>query len=559
MSLEEKVKFVIEKAGISRKELQHLIEKKKKEMGGLISDEGALHLAARDLGVDLSEIDEYKPVRIYVKDLRPEMKSVTITGRVKRVHPVRSFERRGVQGKVASMIISDPTGDIRVVLWMDHAVLVEKGELKEGMVVRIVKGYVREGLRGELEVHLGRGGSLELEPEDVDEKEYPATEKRLIKLGDLMPEMQDIDVEAIVQKIYPTTIFSREAREGKRKSVILSDETGSVRVVFWDEKVELVEDVREGDMLRIEGGYTKLGLQGDVELHAGKLARVTLMPSKGPDKKRTVRLGALEPGMPAVDVEGKVVETFSSKEFTRGDGTIGTVASLIIMDETGSIRVVAWGEQAENIADAEIGDTLRIKGGYTKTGPGGEVEVHVGRFSKVELVSPEEQPDQTASESTPPRKFLSQLEDGDFAEIRGTIRRLMRKKAVYEVCPTCSKRLNDKGLCVMCGKVEPKLSLMVNALVDDGTAVAKAVFTGKEAENFLSMTAREAYEVVMKEGDEAAPLKMKAYAMEGKELILTVKAAFNAITGKITLRVHSFKEANPKDEAEKLLSSFESL
>ncbi len=558
MSLEEKVDLVIEKTGVSRKELQHLIEKKKREMGGLISDEGALHLVARDLGINLSEIDDYKPVRVYVKDLRPEMRSVTMTGRVNRIYPVREFEKRGVKSKVASMIVSDLTGDVRVVMWGNHADLVEEGKIREGMIIRIVKGYIREGLRGELEVHLGKGGSLEIEPDDVDDKEYPVIERKLVKLSDLMPEMQDVDVEAVVQKIYPTTVFSREFGEGKRKSVILSDETGSVRAVFWDESAELLENAKEGDKLRIEGGYTKLGLQGDVELHAGKLVRITINPSKE-HEKRIAKLNALEPGMPAVNVEGKVTVSSNVKEFTRSDGTTGVVASLYIMDETRSVRVVAWDEQAENIIDAEPGDILRIKGGYTRAGMNGEVEVHVGRFSKVELISLEEEIGQAISRGTPPRKFLFQLEDDDFVEVRGTLRRLLRKKAVYEVCPTCGRRLEDNGFCVMCGEVEPILLLTVNALIDDGTAVAKALFRGKEAEKLLNITAREAYEVAKREGDEAAPLKMKAYDLEGKELVLTAKADFNPVAGKITLKVYSFKEANPKDEAEKLLSSTESL
>ncbi|MEM3664805.1 MAG: OB-fold nucleic acid binding domain-containing protein [Candidatus Jordarchaeales archaeon] len=559
MSLEEKVDLVVKRTGVSRKELQQLIEKKKKEMGGLISDEGALHLVARDLGVAFSEIDEYKPVKVYVKDLRPEMRSVTITGRVNRIYPVREFEKRGVKGKIASMIVSDLTGDIRVVLWGDHVDLVEKEKIREGMIIRVIKGYIKEGLKGELEVHVGKGGSLEIEPEGIDDKEYPVIEKRLVKLGDLVPEMQDVDVEATIQKIYPTTIFSRESGEGKRKSVILSDETGNVRAILWNESAELVEEAKEGDVLRIEGGYTKLGFQGDVELHVGKLARITLKPTKEQDKKRTVKLNALELGMSAVDVEGRVVEISNVKEFARSDGTTGTLASLVIMDETGSVRVVVWDEQVENVIDAEPGDILRIKGGYTKTGMKGEVEVHVGRFSKIELISPEEQILQVTPKSTPPRKFLFQLENDEFVEVRGTIRRLLRKKVVYETCPTCSRRLNGNGLCVMCGKVEPVLSLTVNALIDDGTAVAKALFTGREAEKLLNMRAKEAFEIAKKEGDEAAPLKMRAYDIEGRELILMAKSVLNPSTGKITLKVYSFKEANPKDEAEKLLSSIESV
>ncbi len=556
LSLEEKVAFIIEKTGISRKELQNLIESKKREMGGLISDEGALHLVARDLGVNLSEIEEYKPIKIYVKDLRPEMRSVTLVGRVNRIYPVREFDRRGVQGKVASAILSDLTGNIRVVLWGDHAKLVESGNLKEGMIVRIVKGYVKESLKGDLEVHVGQGGRVEIEPEGVDENEYPVTERRMFKIDELMPEMRDIDLEAVVQRVYPTTMFSRETGEGKRKSLIITDETGSIRAVFWDENAELIESVKEGDVLLIEGGYTKLGLQGDVELHVGKLARITIKPSKIAEK--ITKLSDLEPGMPMVNIEGKVVVSHGVREFTRNDGTIGVMASLTIMDGTGSVRVVAWGDQAENVADAEVGDILKVRGGYTRIGMNGEVEVHMGRFSKA-IVIPMEEQLEPLQKGVPTRKFLFQLKDGDFADVRGTLRRLLRKKAILELCPICRKLITNGNHCPKCEKVEAKPALFVSALIDDGTAVVKAVFIGKEAEKLLGINVREAYEIVKREDDESAPLKLKAYNLEGKELSITGKITLNPVTGKLTLMVYSFKEANPKDEAEKLISQIESL
>ncbi len=559
--MEEKISFIAERSGLTRSDIQHLIEDKKREMDGLISDEGAAHLVAKDLGVDLSEVDEYKPVKLRIKDLKMDMRSVTITGRVSRVYPVREFERRGVRGKIASILLNDATGSVRVVLWGEHAELVENGSIGEGDIIRVVRGYIREGLKGEVEVHVGRGGGVELRPEGVDEEEYPIVERRTVKLSELTPEMRDVDVEVVVQRVYPATVFAREGGgEGRRKAMIIADDTGSVRAVFWDENALLVEDVKEGDRLKIENAYTKIGLQGDVELHVGKLAQVTVEHTAA-TVGRKVNIAVLEPDMAAVDVEGEVVEDASVKEFTRSDGTTGNMASLVIKDETGTVRVVAWGEQADMVADAEVGDTLKVRRGYTRIGLSGDVEVHVGRFSNVEVASTEDFSEEEEVKGGLTRKFLFQLEDGEEAEVRVTIRRLLRKKTVYEVCPFCGKVAvrDERWVCPGCGRIEPTLKLLVNAVVDDGTDTAEAVFTGVQAEKLLKVTPREAYMTVEKTGSVDAPIRDKAGEVEGKEVVLAVKHVVNPVTGRRRLKVISFREADPKEEAEHLLSQLEAM
>ncbi|MBU4208425.1 MAG: hypothetical protein KKD12_01890, partial [Proteobacteria bacterium] len=61
------------------------------------------------------------------------------------------FNSKGRAGKVASFVIGDETGTIRIVMWGEQAENIAK--LKENMIVKVLSGYVRENQNGK-EVHL---------------------------------------------------------------------------------------------------------------------------------------------------------------------------------------------------------------------------------------------------------------------------------------------------------------------------------------------------------------------------------------------------------------------
>jgi len=64
---------------------------------------------------------------------------------------------------------------------------------------------------------------------------------------------------------------------------------------------------------------------------------------------------------------------------------------------------------------------------------------------------------------------------------------------------------------------------------------------------------------VEKTGSVDAPIRDKAREVEGKEVVLAVKHAVNPVTGRRRLKVISFREADPKEEAEHLLSQLEAM
>jgi len=119
MKTEVYINKIIEDTGLTRKEIQNLVEDKKNELKGLISDEGALFIIAKELGVDIKgeNKDLLKEIEIFISDITQNMKNITLYGRIKEIYNVNSFERNdGTKGYVGSFLLNDNTGDTRIVL-----------------------------------------------------------------------------------------------------------------------------------------------------------------------------------------------------------------------------------------------------------------------------------------------------------------------------------------------------------------------------------------------------------------------------------------------------------
>ena len=105
----------------------------------------------------------------------------------------------------------------------------------------------------------------------------------------------------------------------------------------------------------------------------------------------TILVSDVNDGMANIVLLGKVIQKFNINEFTRNDGSIGTVGSFMLQDESGAIKVVVWDEQVKIIQSEyfQEGVLLRIIEGYSKMGRDKELEIHLGRRGKI-MVSPED-------------------------------------------------------------------------------------------------------------------------------------------------------------------------
>ncbi len=155
---------IVEQKGVSKEEVEGKIKEKLNQLSDLISKEGAAHIVANEYNVKL--YDAASRV-VKVKDLNPMLRGFEIFAKVLKIYEIREFNTGMRKGRVANVFVGDETGNCRVTLWDEKQIKeLEEGKLKEGDILKIVNGYVREN-RGYNELQLGSQGSWTINPEGV--------------------------------------------------------------------------------------------------------------------------------------------------------------------------------------------------------------------------------------------------------------------------------------------------------------------------------------------------------------------------------------------------------
>ena len=84
--------------------------------------------------------------------------------------------------------------------------------------------------------------------------------------------------------------------------------------------------------------------------------------------------------MKKVEVEGNVVEKSDSREvMSRYKDEVYRVATAVISDGTGTIKLTLWGDQIEKV---NVNNTVKIENGYISSFRG-EMQLNVGRYGKL--------------------------------------------------------------------------------------------------------------------------------------------------------------------------------
>ncbi|MEM2141636.1 MAG: OB-fold nucleic acid binding domain-containing protein [Candidatus Thorarchaeota archaeon] len=497
LTLEEMIEIVLRNTEYDRKQILDLIRKKRQHIGmDLINDESAAMIVARELGVDLQQP---RSSRMRISDLNENMRNVVLTAMIVRIDPVRTFSKSSGEGKVASIVVADESGQIRVALWDDKTKVVEEGEISVGDVIQIRGASARRGLRDALELSLGRTGEMRvMDGEEADVfKSVVNVKQETVKIGSLQVPASDITLVFKVVQTQGLKTFtrSRDGTKGTIMSIRGADETGSARIVFWDAHAEKMKDVNVGEVVRLTGAYTKQGLNGEIEVHAGRSSviernldyKIDVDQASFETQTRSVGLtpiSRLETSMTDVDIEAKVISVMEERRFEK-EGRSGRLRNVVVADNSGAVRVTFWNEKAELASQLREGDLVRIRHCYVKEGIRGEPELHVGRqgelernpedivITDVEISSLEEH-----LQPRPKRVRMCDIDDSfekKYIEVEGIVVAVQESDIFYLACdhPGCRKKVDESEegyACSAHGKVhKPVPILLYKITLDDGS------------------------------------------------------------------------------------------
>jgi len=284
MDLEQIVqRILVVRRDLTRAEVLKRIYEKKRSAEGYFLDEAAARIVAFELGVETPMQEaEASWTELPIEKLVSGLNDVTVSGRVIAVLPVQTFSRPDLtEGKVARLLIADKTGALKAVLWDDKVSIIENEKIAPGQIIRVLHGYMREGLDGKLELHVGTRGEIQLSPPDLIESEYPPIASFLEKISAITNKLRKTSVLGTIQRVYPVSEFTRKnGTHGKVRRLQLQDDTGQITVVFWNQKVDDLGEVETGESLRIMNARVKKLAGGVVELHVEKSTQIARTTEK---------------------------------------------------------------------------------------------------------------------------------------------------------------------------------------------------------------------------------------------------------------------------------------
>lgn len=140
----------------------------------------------------------------------------------------------------------------------------------------------------------------------------------------------------VIDKTEPKEFDRADGEKGWVATLLLGDETGTTRVVLWDEKAGAALEIVPGDVLEIIGRHPGKSTK---EIYALALRKASCeinctLPVKGmgPDNLSS------EP----VELDALILGTEKPRTFSRRDGTTGEMVEAVIGDAEGTARVVIW-------------------------------------------------------------------------------------------------------------------------------------------------------------------------------------------------------------------------
>jgi ssDNA-binding replication factor A large subunit len=336
---------------LSREELMRRIAEKKETVGaGYLTDQGALFLVAGELGVTLQRPTASSDMAI--KDLYIGANDVTVVARILAVYPTSTYKKKdGGEGKYRRLVLFDGKSTVRLTVWEEGIGQVEKPGMGVDVPVRVVSGYVKQGLDGKPNLNLGKRGGLEVVPEAQVSAKLAKLAAVAEKLTGVSQERAFAALECVVATEPRYSEFVRsDGSPGSLFQFGVSGEGGrqDTRVVIWSPAAR--PELKPGQKVVITNVRSRRSTNGDFEIHGDTGSAIIPGGRKEP---LLLRVAAASKGPAGVTLLA-----------------IDRSRKLRVVELTGDQAAVAKGDVVKVSPDAEQGGRLvcRSKGAVEVVG-----------------------------------------------------------------------------------------------------------------------------------------------------------------------------------------------
>ena len=226
---------------------------------------------------------------------------------------------------------------------------------------------------------------------DVDKPKKDASMK---KIEDVTEAKTPISLNCKVIRKYDRVNFSSEkGTEGSVQSTLVGDDTGVIRVVFWNDKTDLLDNIQEQDILSIKNAYTRENTNSErIEIHYTQYSEIEVNP-EGVDiqLKEYVptdiefsekKINDLEEGERNIKLKGLITDfdipryylacPHTFKKVFQDDGKYLSpvhgevepikvpIVNVVIDDGSSSIVVVGFRDRAEELVGSKTNEIISL-------------------------------------------------------------------------------------------------------------------------------------------------------------------------------------------------------
>ena len=210
-----------------------------------------------------------------------------------------------------------------------------------------------------------------------------------VKINKIVSGVKSVEtVGKITRKFDINNFTTKDGREGKVGSLTLGDDTGRIRVTFWNDMADKLNAFKEGDILKIVDAYARVN-NNRVELHMSDRSKFFLNPENVTIEKvkeftsNKKKIDQLNENEENIEILGTIVQVFEPRFFEicpecnrrarqRDDKFECTEHGIVIPkfsfvmnahidDGTGNIRAVFFKNQAKVLLGKDDDEMLLYK------------------------------------------------------------------------------------------------------------------------------------------------------------------------------------------------------
>jgi len=208
-------------------------------------------------------------------------------------------------------------------------------------------------------------------------------------IKDVVPGLNDVTVNGRIITVHlPQTFIRSDMSKGTIAHLLITDKTGTIRVVLWNDKTQLVETgkLAQGQIIKVSHGYIREARDGKPELHVGSRGEIQVSPSNVKESDLTKVADIRREGGP-ITVEGVVATTPKTTQVITARNEKVMVTSFNLEDNTAKIRVSVWRKLTEVFKNIGVGTKVRINNAYVKRGFADQLELTSRRHTWIEILS----------------------------------------------------------------------------------------------------------------------------------------------------------------------------